>query len=134
MACARRLLLLLYLLPVSLAWRPKTVFHLHKVSTTPPSGGGPHSGSRGFPAPLCRCLPPRILSGLPGKEGPRAFGPPGQLTLAPPGRRVPDDDGHRPGSQAGSAVPGARWGHSVFSTFCFALENRLVFHKKLFCR
>uniref|UniRef100_A0ABI8A5E3 Leucine rich colipase like 1 n=1 Tax=Felis catus TaxID=9685 RepID=A0ABI8A5E3_FELCA len=60
MACARRLLLLLYLLPVSLAWRPKTVFHLHKPGVTEalhhpdrlPPGPGPAEGARaGWPAP-----------------------------------------------------------------------------------
>ncbi|XP_053062154.1 leucine-rich colipase-like protein 1 isoform X1 [Acinonyx jubatus] len=61
MACARRLLLLLYLLPVSLAWRPKTVFHLHKQPGVTealhhpdrlPPGPGPAEGARaGWPAP-----------------------------------------------------------------------------------
>ncbi|XP_045315154.1 leucine-rich colipase-like protein 1 [Leopardus geoffroyi] len=63
MACARRLLMLLYLLPVSLAWRPKTVFHLHK----PPSWARRSCESpwQLFPSPL-RCSSSRPLClGLP---------------------------------------------------------------------
>ena len=75
MACARRLLLLLYLLPVSLAWRPKTVFHLHKVSTTPPAEVAPTrapGGSRLLSAGAC---PHESCLGSLEKKAPGRLGP-----------------------------------------------------------
>lgn len=85
MACAGCLLLLLSLLPMSSAWRTKSLFLFHKVrahATVFTHRGGPCSGSLGLSAPFLQVPVPTGLVWAPEKEGawntsssPRHWGP-----------------------------------------------------------
>lgn len=84
MACVRHLLLLLSLLPMSMAWKPKSLFLFNKVSGHPVALRAwtrPHAGSLGIRAPSLQCLPPRVWSGdwkggcLGAQPPPQPWGP-----------------------------------------------------------